>query len=63
MIQPDEIIEKGLYATMNGWRMDPFSYLILPSNQPVPFPYHPVLWQGWMILKFFSYFCKRIYMI
>ena len=35
-----------LYATMKRWRIDPFCNIILPSNQPVPFPYHPVLWQG-----------------
>ena len=28
------------------WRIDPFCTIILPSSQPVPFPYHPVLWQG-----------------
>ncbi len=38
--------DKGLYATMRGGRIDPFCNIILPSNQPVPFPYHPVLWQG-----------------
>ena len=38
--------DKGLYATMKRWRIDPFCNIILPSNQPVPFPYHPVLWQG-----------------
>ena len=43
------------YQEVKGlnFRMRKFSYLIinpsctiiLPSNQPVPFPYHPVLWQ------------------
>ena len=45
-----EIVEylvlNGLSATMKRWRIDPFCTIILPSNQPVPFPYHPVLWQG-----------------
>ena len=33
-------------ATMKRWLIDPFCTIILPSSQPVPFPYHPVLWQG-----------------
>ncbi len=40
--------KKGLYAT--GQRVAVFRpffvFLILPSSLPIPFPYHPVLWQG-----------------